>query len=128
RLESFQSDIHARDHRVTAEVAVRRDGTILGMRVDDLTGIGPYSVYPRTSAVEGNQTVRLTPGVYRFRDYAARLRVVFQNKTPMSQYRAVGHPVAFAVMEDMVDRVAPHPAPDPLAAPPPHHVPPPHSP
>ena len=28
RLESFQSDIHARDHRVTAEVAVRRDGTI----------------------------------------------------------------------------------------------------
>jgi carbon-monoxide dehydrogenase large subunit len=106
RLESFQSDIHARDHRVRAAIAVRRDGTILGMRVDDLTGIGPYSVYPRTSAVEGNQTVRLIPGVYRFRDYAARLRVVFQNKTPMCQYRAVGHPVAFAVMEGMVDRVA----------------------
>ena len=106
RLESFQSDIHARDHRVTAELALRRDGTMLGMRLDDLTGIGPYSVYPRTSAVEGNQTVRLTPGVYRFRDYAARLRVVFQNKTPMCQYRAVGHPVAFAVMEAMVDRAA----------------------
>ena len=115
RLESFQSDIHARDHRVTAEVAVRRDGTILGMRVDDLTGIGPYSVYPRTSAVEGNQTIRLTPGVYRFRDYAARLRVVFQNKTPMCQYRAVGHPVAFAVMEGMVDRVARELGLDPVA-------------
>ena len=106
RLESFQSDIHARDHRVTAEVAVRRDGTMLGMRIDDLTGIGPYSVYPRTSAVEGNQTIRLTPGVYRFQNYAARLQVVFQNKTPMCQYRAVGHPIAFAVMEGMVDRVA----------------------
>jgi len=106
RLESFQSDIHARDHRVEAEIAVKRDGTIVGMRVDDLTGIGPYSVYPRTSAVEGNQTIRLTPGVYRFRDYAGRLRVVFQNKTPMCQYRAVGHPIAFAVMEGMVDRVA----------------------
>jgi carbon-monoxide dehydrogenase large subunit len=106
RLESFQSDIHARDHRVAAEIAVKRDGTIVGMRVDDLTGIGPYSVYPRTSAVEGNQTIRLTPGVYRFRDYAGRLRVVFQNKTPMCQYRAVGHPIAFAVMEGMVDRVA----------------------
>ena len=76
------------------------------MRVDDLTGIGPYSVYPRTSAVEGNQTIRLTPGVYRFRDYAASLRVVLQNKTPMCQYRAVGHPIAFAVMEAMVDRAA----------------------
>jgi carbon-monoxide dehydrogenase large subunit len=106
RHESFLSDIHARDHRVRAEVAVKRDGTILGMKVDDLTGIGPYSVYPRTSAVEGNQTVRLTPGCYRFRDYAARLRVVLQNKTPMCQYRAVGHPIAFAVMEGMVDHVA----------------------
>jgi len=106
RLESFVSDIHAREHRVKAELAVKRDGTILGMRVDDLTGIGPYSVYPRTSAVEGNQTIRLTPGVYRFRDYAASLRVVFQNKTPMCQYRAVGHPIAFAVMEAMVDRAA----------------------
>ena len=106
RLESFQSDIHAREHRVRAEVAVKRDGTILGMRLDDLTGIGPYSVYPRTSAVEGNQTVRLTPCVYRFRDYEGHLRVVLQNKTPMCQYRAVGHPIAFAVMEAMVDRVA----------------------
>jgi carbon-monoxide dehydrogenase large subunit len=106
RLESFVSDIHAREHRVKAELAVKRDGTIVGMRVDDLTGIGPYSVYPRTSAVEGNQTVRLTPGVYRFRDYAATLRVVFQNKTPMCQYRAVGHPIAFAVMEAMIDRAA----------------------
>lgn len=106
RLESFVSDIHARDHRVRAEVAVKQDGTILGMKVDDLTGIGPYSVYPRTSAVEGNQTIRLTPGVYKFRNYAASLKVVFQNKTPMCQYRAVGHPIAFAVMEAMVDRIA----------------------
>jgi aerobic carbon-monoxide dehydrogenase large subunit len=106
RLESFRGDIQAGDHRVDAEIAVTRDGTMVAMRVDDLTGIGPYSVYPRTSAVEGNQTVRLTPGVYRFRDYAGRLRVVLQNKTPMCQYRAVGHPIAFAVMEGMVDRVA----------------------
>ncbi|MBI4593287.1 MAG: molybdopterin-dependent oxidoreductase, partial [Candidatus Rokubacteria bacterium] len=115
RIESFQSDIHARDHRVRAEIAVKRDGTILGMRIDDLTGIGPYSVYPRTSAVEGNQTIRLTPSVYRFRDYAARLRVVLQNKTPMCQYRAVGHPIAFAVMEAMVDRVARELGLDPVA-------------
>lgn len=106
RAESFQSDIHARDHRVTAELAVRRDGTFVGMRLDDRTGIGPYSVYPRTSAVEANQVARLTPGVYRLRDYRATARVVLQNKTPMCQYRAVGHPIAFAVMEGMVDRVA----------------------
>jgi len=106
RIESFQTDIHSRDHRVIAEVAVRRDGTILGMRLDDLAPVGPFSMYPRSSVVECGQVLRTTPGPYRFRNYAARGRVVLQNKTPMSQYRAVGHPVAALVMEAMVDRVA----------------------
>jgi carbon-monoxide dehydrogenase large subunit len=106
RLESFQTDIHARDHRVTAEVAVARDGTILGMRLDDLAPVGAFSMYPRSSVVESGQILRTTPGPYRFRHYEARARVVFQNKTPTSQYRAVGHPVAALVMEAMVDRVA----------------------
>ena len=106
RIESFQTDIHSRDHRVTAEVAVKRDGTILAMRLDDLAPVGPFSMYPRSSVVESGQVLRTTPGPYRFRNYAARGRVVFQNKTPMSQYRAVGHPVAALVMDAMVDRVA----------------------
>jgi carbon-monoxide dehydrogenase large subunit len=106
RLESFQTDIHAREHRVTAEIAVRRDGTILGMRLDDVAPVGAYSVYPRSSVVESGQILRTTPGAYRFRAYEARGRVVFQHKTPTSQYRAVGHPIAALVMEAMVDRVA----------------------
>jgi hypothetical protein len=92
RLESFQTDIHSRDHRVTAEVAVRHDGTILAMRLDDLAPVGPFSMYPRSSVVESGQILRTTPGPYRLHHYAARGRVVLQNKTPMSQYRAVGHP------------------------------------
>ena len=49
RLESFVTDIHARDHRVKGKIGVRNDGTITAFEIDDLTGIGPYSVYPRTS-------------------------------------------------------------------------------
>ena len=71
--------------------------------MDDLTGIGPYSTYPRTSAVEGNQVVNLTGSWYRHRNYRARLRVAFQNKPPTTQYRAVGHPIAAAVTE-AIDR------------------------
>src|SRR5262249_49227557 len=52
RLESFVTDIHARDHRVNAKIGVKRDGTITAFAIDDLTGIGPYSVYPRTSGIE----------------------------------------------------------------------------
>ncbi|KAB2912632.1 MAG: xanthine dehydrogenase family protein molybdopterin-binding subunit [Hyphomicrobiaceae bacterium] len=106
RLEAFVSDIHARDHRVTARIAVAADGTIRGMEADDVTAIGPYSTYPRTSVVEGNQVVRLIGAPYRFRDYRADLNVVFQNKVQTSQYRAVGHPIACAVTETLVDRAA----------------------
>lgn len=115
RFESFVSDIHARDHRVTARMGLDRDGRILAIEVDDMTGVGAYSVYPRTSVVEGNQVVRLIGGQYAFSDYAARLRVVFQNKNLMSQYRAVGHPIACAVTEALVDQAARELGIDPVA-------------
>ncbi len=106
RLESFVSDIHARDHRVKARIGVKRDGTVTAFEIDDLTGIGPYSVYPRTSGIEANQVVNLVGGPYTCPNYRARARVVFQNKNVMCQYRAVGHPIATAVTEGLVDLAA----------------------
>ena len=106
RMESFVSDIHARDHRVKGKMGIAADGEILAFEIDDLTGIGPYSVYPRTSAVEANQVVNLTGGPYRHKNYRARARVVFQNKVPMCQYRAVGHPIAVMVTEGLIDMAA----------------------
>ncbi len=106
RLESFSTDIHARDHRVKAKIGVKRDGTITAFAIDDLTGIGPYSVYPRTSGIEANQVVNLVGGPYTCPNYRARARVVFQNKNVMCQYRAVGHPIATAVTEGLVELAA----------------------
>jgi carbon-monoxide dehydrogenase large subunit len=106
RLESFVADIHARDHRVKARIGVKRDGAITAFEIDDLTGIGPYSVYPRTSGIEANQVVNLVGGPYACPNYRARARVVFQNKNVMCQYRAVGHPIATAVTEGLVELAA----------------------
>ncbi|HET7492892.1 MAG TPA: molybdopterin cofactor-binding domain-containing protein, partial [Bradyrhizobium sp.] len=106
RVESFNTDIHARDHRCKGRIGVKRDGTIMAFEIDDLTGIGPYSMYPRTSAIEANQVVNLVGGPYTTRNYRARARVVFQNKNVMCQYRAVGHPIACSVTEGLVDLAA----------------------
>ncbi|MGC1444163.1 MAG: xanthine dehydrogenase family protein molybdopterin-binding subunit [Xanthobacteraceae bacterium] len=106
RLESFVTDIHARDHRVKAKIGVKKDGRITAFEIDDLTGIGPYSVYPRTSGIEANQVVNLVGGPYVCPNYRARARVVFQNKNVMCQYRAVGHPIATAVTEGLVEQAA----------------------
>src|SRR5262249_12276892 len=106
RIESFVTDIHARDHRVKARIAVMNDGRIAAFEIDDLTGIGPYSVYPRTSGIEANQIVNLVGGPYACPNYRALARVVFQNKNVMCQYRAVGHPIATAVTEGLVELAA----------------------
>jgi carbon-monoxide dehydrogenase large subunit len=114
RLESFVTDIHARDHRVHAKIGVKNDGAITAFEIDDLTGIGPYSVYPRTSGIEANQVVNLTGAPYTCPNYKARARVVFQNKNVMCQYRAVGHPIAVAVTEGLVELAAAKIGMDPL--------------
>ena len=106
RLESFVSDIHAREHKARVRLACSRDGEMLAFELDDITAIGPYSVYPRTSGIEGNQVVNLTGGPYKHQKYRAKMHVVFTNKNVTCQYRAVGHPIAVALTEGIVDIAA----------------------
>ena len=115
RMEAFIGDIHARDHEATGRMALDESGKILGFDVDDWTGIGPYSIYPRTSAVEGLQVTNLIGGPYAFDHYRCRTSVVFQNKGICAQYRAVGHPVAVAITEGLVDKAASEMGIDPIA-------------
>ncbi len=115
RLESFLTDIHAREHKAKVRIACTRAGDILAFELDDLTSIGPYSVYPRTSGIEGNQVVNLTGGPYKHQQYRARLNVVFTNKNVTCQYRAVGHPIAVALTEGIVDLAAEKLGMDPVA-------------
>ena len=106
RLESFLSDIHAREHKARVRLACSRAGEMLAFELDDITAIGPYSVYPRTSGIEGNQVVNLTGGPYKHQKYRAKMHVVFTNKNVTCQYRAVGHPIAVALTEGIVDLAA----------------------
>ena len=106
RIESFLTDIHAREHEATVRLGCTKDGDILAFDLDDLTAIGPYSVYPRTSGIEGNQVVNLVGGPYKHKAYRAKLNVVFTNKNVTCQYRAVGHPIAVALTEGIVDEAA----------------------
>ena len=106
RLESFLTDIHAREHKARVRMACTKEGEILAFDLWDLTAIGPYSVYPRTSGIEGNQVVNLTGSPYKHKQYRAQMHVVFTNKNVACQYRGVGHPIAVAITEGIVDLAA----------------------
>ncbi|MEE2761512.1 MAG: xanthine dehydrogenase family protein molybdopterin-binding subunit [Pseudomonadota bacterium] len=114
RLESFTADIHARDHIIRGRMGVDKDGKITAIDYDDITGIGPFSMYPRSSGIEINQVLNLTAGWYQVENYRARGRVVFTNKAMMCQYRAVGHPIAMALGEGLAELAAAGIGMDPL--------------
>ena len=106
RIESFVSDIHARHHRVKAKMGLDAEGRITAFEIDDLVGAGPFSAYPRTSIVEGNQVLNIAGGPYRVGGFRGKTTVVFQNMVPISQYRAVGHPMGIVACDSLLEKAA----------------------
>ena len=97
RLESFQSDIHCRDHEVHARMGFSSNGMIVGLAVEDRFSAGAYGQYPRSSVAEGNQIIRLTGAPYQLPAYAGDLKMAFTNRGILGHIRGVGHPIAAAV-------------------------------
>lgn len=106
RIESMLSDIHAREHIVEASLALDANGRVTAMKVDDIQGLGAYSVYPRSSTAEGMSALRAMGGPYKIEQYGACLRSLLQNKVMTGQYRSVGHPIAVAITESLVEEAA----------------------
>ena len=115
RIESLISDIHAREHIIEARMALDDDGKILAFDVNDIQGLGAYSVFPRSSITEAMSALRAIGGPYRFDNYRAALKSVLQNKVMTGQYRSVGHPIACAMTERLIDIAASRRNEDPLA-------------
>jgi carbon-monoxide dehydrogenase large subunit len=114
RMESMLSDVHAREHRVTARMAVDAEGLITAIDVQDLHGLGAYSVFPRSSTMETVMALRPIGAAYRMSAFRARAEVALQNKAPTGQYRSVGHPIACTVTERLVEIAAARLGMDPL--------------
>jgi len=106
RAESMLSDIQAREHQVKARLAVDEAGRLLAFDVQDLYAIGPYSQYPRSSLGEPRAILGLCGAPYRFGAFAGSSDIVFQNKGMAGHYRGVGHPLACAVTEALVEEAA----------------------
>src|SRR5204863_109961 len=63
------------------------------------------SLEPR-AVLEGTQVLNVPGGPYRHKPSRARATIVYLNKPPSSQYRAVGHPIGNTGGEHLVDRAA----------------------
>jgi len=103
RIESFLSDIHCRDHEVRARMGFSAQGDVVALAIEDRFHAGAFGQYPRSSVAEGNQIIRLSGAPYRLPNYAAALSMAFLNRGILGHIRAVGHPIAAAVPEALLE-------------------------
>lgn len=106
RLEDLASTSQAFDETIDAELAIDRDGTILGLRADVMGDVGAYSIYPWTAGLEPVQVISFMPGPYRVPVYHGKVRGVATCKAPTGPYRGVGRPTSTFVMERLIDMAA----------------------
>ncbi|EUB99025.1 Carbon-monoxide dehydrogenase (acceptor) [Rhizobium sp. CF080] len=104
RLESFQSDAHARDMWVDAALALDADGKLLGLDVHVRANLGAYlgpaTVHPPVANIGGIAGVYRTPKIY------AKVDGVFTNTQQTAPYRGAGRPEATYIIERMIDLAA----------------------
>ena len=62
RLEDLVSTSQAFDEIIDAELALDKDGNLLGLRADVIGDIGAYSIYPWTAVLEPVQVISFMPG------------------------------------------------------------------
>ena len=80
RRENFQCTIHGRGHVDYYEVAAKRDGTVLGLRLKLIQDLGAYHQL-LTPAIP-TLSVLMMPGLYKFRNTNADIVGVFTNVFP----------------------------------------------
>ena len=105
RSGSFLSDQHGRDHEMTAELALDKDGKFLAVRVTGFGNVGAYlgTVAPQPPSMN---VVRNVVSVYRTPLLEVSTKVMFTNTTPVSAYRGAGRPEANYYMERLIDEAA----------------------
>ncbi len=103
RREHFLATNHERTQIHDAEIALDRDGHILGVRTVFLHDAGAYIPYGLIVPIVAECTL---PGPYRIPNYHAEFRAVFTNKTIVSPYRGAGRPHGVFVMERLLDLAA----------------------
>ena len=104
RAEHLISANHSREHVCEMELAVRKDGTILGMRAQVLGALGGY-VRTHGASVP-TSTTALLPGPYYIPNYQWDVKCVLTNKVGMGTFSAPGRYESCFFRERMFDLVA----------------------
>jgi carbon-monoxide dehydrogenase large subunit len=105
RSGSFVSDHHGRDHEMTAELALDKDGKFLAVRVTGYGNMGAVlaTVAPLPATLNA---VKNTVSVYKTPLLEVSSKCMLTNTTWVSAYRGAGRPEGNYYMERLIDTAA----------------------
>jgi carbon-monoxide dehydrogenase large subunit len=104
RSEAFVATTHGRDIIGYVDLAAKRDGTVLGLKLRLIADIGAYQTL--FSASIPTLTMLMANATYDVPAIRATLSEVFTNKTPTDAYRGAGRPEATYFVERAMDMLA----------------------
>jgi carbon-monoxide dehydrogenase large subunit len=104
RSEAFVATTHGRDIIGYVDVAAKRDGTVLGLKLKLIADIGAYNML-LTAAIP-TLTMLMANATYAIPAIRTTLTEIFTNKTPTDAYRGAGRPEATYFVERAIDMLA----------------------
>ncbi len=112
RLDNIlNADAHGSDRLYDAELALKRDGTMISLRFTVIDDYGAYIQYGY--GTHGNALSQVT-GPYRIESFGMRLVAVMTNKCQQGAYRGFGSEVTNFVIERLADLAADELGMDPI--------------
>ncbi len=105
RGENYVATTHGRDHVDYVELAAKKDGTILGLRVKAYANLGAWV----STAAPGVPTILfglMLSGPYRIPNISCEVYGVLTNTTAVDAYRGAGRPEATYIIESAIDILA----------------------
>ncbi|MEM3386222.1 MAG: xanthine dehydrogenase family protein molybdopterin-binding subunit [Nitrososphaerales archaeon] len=103
RRENLASGTHCNEATFYVEAAVKKDGTILGIKAKTLHDVGAYLRYEPVGAL---LWIQVSSGPYRFKNLRMDVNAIVTNKGPVAPIRGYGRIQHLWMLERTVEQVA----------------------
>lgn len=113
RSEDFLTQQQGRDLGEEVELALKRDGTMLGLKVRSWANLGGY--LSPGAAGPPQRVLNMSQGAYRIPAVAVELTTALTNTPSTGAYRGAGRPETVLLIERLADEAARDLGMDPLA-------------
>ncbi len=105
RSEAFVTDAHGRDHVTSCKLALKSDGTMLGLDVTTYANMGAY-LSTFAPMIPTALYITLFSGLYKIPVIFGEAYGTMTNTVPVDAYRGAGRPEASYLLERLVDIAA----------------------